>query len=165
MGKGEGGGEEEERGERERGRERGRERERAGEKRTRGRERDLNFPSGRGAVARQGLAEGRDWRAPPAAAGAPARLAELHEAAAGAGVAKGTTSLKTAGALQWLRLLQGLPGRCWLRAGRAEPGCGQQGPGSHLKAAGQLGKLGSTAFGGQLPRTAGSRKGRLRGSG
>lgn len=33
-----------------------------------GRERDLNFPSGRGAVARQGLADGRDWRAPPAAA-------------------------------------------------------------------------------------------------
>lgn len=28
----------------------------------------MNFPSGRGAVARQGLADGRDWRAPPAAA-------------------------------------------------------------------------------------------------
>lgn len=163
MGKGEGGGRRK-RGERGRQGESegGREKER--ERRKRGGERDLNFPSGRGAVARQGLAEGRDWRAPPAAAGAPARLAELHEAAAGAGVAKGTTSLNTAGALQWLRLLQGLPGRCWLWAGRAEPGCGQQGPGSHLKAAGQLGKLGGTAFGGQLPRTAGSRKGRLRGS-
>lgn len=44
-------------------------------------ERGLNFPSERGAVARQGLAEGPDWRASPAAAAAPARQAELHEAA------------------------------------------------------------------------------------
>lgn len=71
MGKGNGGGGE-------RGREgeteKRRERERGGESRRKkrggreGRERDLNFPSGRGAVARQGLADGRDWRAPPAAA-------------------------------------------------------------------------------------------------
>lgn len=74
----------------------GREREGKGERREGERERDLNFPSGRGAVARQGLAEGRDWRAPPAAAAAPARLAELHEAAAGAGRAEGTASLSPA---------------------------------------------------------------------
>lgn len=41
----------------------------------------MNFPSERGAVARQGLAEGPDWRASLAAAAAPARQAELHEAA------------------------------------------------------------------------------------
>lgn len=58
---------------------RGERREREHERRER--ERGLNFPSERGAVARQGLAEGPDWRASPAAAAAPARQAELHEAA------------------------------------------------------------------------------------
>ncbi|KAF6081788.1 hypothetical protein HJG60_008807 [Phyllostomus discolor] len=91
---GEGGGEGSEG---ERAGESGREREGKGETREGERERDLNFPSGRGAVARQGLAEGRDWRAPPAAAAAPARRAELHEAAAaGAGRAEGTAWLSPA---------------------------------------------------------------------
>lgn len=69
MGKGNGGGGGRGReGETEKRRERGREPEEE-ERGERGeRERDLNFPSGRGAVARQGLADGRDWRAPPAAA-------------------------------------------------------------------------------------------------
>ena len=91
-------------------------------------------------------------RQPPAAvAAAPAHRAELHEAAVGAGIAEGTASLSSAGALQWLRRLRGPPGRCWPRAGRAEPGCGQQGLGSRLEAAAQPRKLRSTAFGGSAP--------------
>lgn len=66
-------------GRKKRGGERGGRREREDERRER--ERDLNFPSERGAAARQGLAKGPDWRASLAAAAAPARQAELHEAA------------------------------------------------------------------------------------
>lgn len=142
------------RGERERGREQKRER---GE-RARERERDLNFPSGRGAVARQGLAEGRDWRAPPAAAAAPARPAELHEAAAGAGRAEGTTSLNPAepcGGSDGRRDRQVGAG---LGPGGRSRGCGHQGPGSRLEASGQRRKLGGAAWGGRLPGTARRRR-------
>lgn len=151
---------EEERGARERGRERAGGREKEREKGEGERERDLNFPSGRGAVARQGLAEGRDWRAPPAAAAAPARLAELHEAAAGAGRAEGTASLSPAepcSGSDGCRDRQVGAGR---GAGRAGPGCGQQGPGSPLEAAGQPRRLGSTTFGGTAPQDGpGARRG------
>lgn len=94
---------------------------------------------------------GRLRQPPAAAAAAPAHRAELHEAAVGAGIAEGTASLSSAGALQWLRRLRGPPGRCWPRAGRAEPGCGQQGLGSRLEAAAQPRKLRSTALGGSAP--------------
>lgn len=54
------------------------------EKRRGWRERDLNFPSGRGTAARQGLAEGRDWRAPLAAA-----RGSSHGPSSPGGVARG----------------------------------------------------------------------------
>lgn len=95
---------------------------------------------------------------------APARLAELHEAAAGAGVAKGNHLAESGWSPAVAQTVAGTA-RSVLVAGR-EGGARLWATGSQLSPQGRraAGEAGEYGFRGTAPQDCGSQKGRLRGS-